>query len=338
MKVISRNELLAWLEKRISDTHVVAPVNNNGKLVYKVISSTDQIAWKFGRTDMSPKTWFFPMSETILNIEQGIQTKISSPSAPESKIMFGVRPCDARSVLALDALFLNKEPIDSQYARHRESVTMIGLSCPEMGDSCFCTVVGGAPNSKDGLDILLTEIEDGYAVEIITDKGKQLFSDLALDEKELILENPRVKENLPALGKSEQWKDLFNDLYWQRLSNSCISCRTCSFVCPACRCFDVRDELVTIKPDSKQYKRLRAWDACTASGYRRIAGGHNPRDTQEKRLRNRFFCKFVYYPEDFGPMGCVGCGRCIDACPAGINILEVIENVGLLLEKELVQG
>jgi ferredoxin len=338
MKVITRNKLTVWLEKAISNSHVIAPVDNEGKLVYREISSSDQIAWKFKRTDMSPKTWFFPMSEAILNINQGAQTKISAPPAPEKKILFAVRPCDARSALALDALFLEKEPIDSQYARHRESVTLIGLSCPEMGASCFCTVVGGSPDGTDGLDILLTEIEDGYAVEIFTDKGKQLFAGLAIDEKEITLEKPKVNENLPVLRKSEEWQDLFNDLYWKQLSNSCISCRTCSFVCPACRCYDVRDELVVIKPDSRQIERLRAWDACTSSGYRRIAGGHNPRDTQEKRLRNRFFCKFMYYPQDFGPLGCVGCGRCIDACPVGINILEVIENVDMLLKREVVQG
>ena len=337
MKVITRNELTVWLEKSILNSHIVAPVDNEGKLVYREITSTDQIAWKFKRTDMSPKTWFFPMSEVILNIDQNAQTKVSAPEAPENIILFTIRPCDARSVLALDALFLEKMPIDSQYARHRESVTLIGLSCPEMGDSCFCTVVGGAPDGTDGLDVLLTEIEDGYAVKIISDKGKKLFAGLTFDEKEITLEKPKVNENLPVLRKSEEWQGLFNDLYWKKLSNSCISCRTCSFVCPACRCYDVRDELVSIKPDSRQIERLRAWDACTASGYRRIAGGHNPRDTQEKRLRNRFFCKFMYYPQDFGPLGCVGCGRCIDACPAGINILEVIEDVDMLLNREVIQ-
>jgi sulfhydrogenase subunit beta (sulfur reductase) len=335
MKVISKNELETWLGKRISDTCVVAPVDNHGKLVYQKISSPDQIVWKFGRADLSPKTWLFPMSEAILNIEQGTQTMVYAPPAPESRILFAVRPCDARSMIALDVLFLDKKPVDSQYARHRESAVVIGLSCPQMGDTCFCTIVGGAPNSKNGMDILLTEIDSGFAVEIISDKGKALFADLPLTDKEITLEEPKVKENLPPLRKSKEWNELFNDLYWKQLSNSCISCRTCSFVCPACRCFDVRDELISIKPNSKQYERLRAWDACTASGYRRIAGGHNPRDTQEKRLRNRFFCKFVYYPEDFGPMGCVGCGRCIDACPTGINILEVIENVDKLLDKKL---
>jgi len=194
--------------------------------------------------------------------------------------------------------------------------------------------VGGAPNSQDGLDILMTEVESGYAVEIITEKGEQAFSGVSYEERDIALPEPETHEDLPAVRNSDEWGAAFNDLFWKKLSEACISCRACAFVCPTCRCYDVRDELVAIKPGVKHYERLRAWDTCTMSGYRRIAGGHNPRETTEKRLRNRFYCKFMYYPEDFGPLACIGCGRCIDVCPVGINILEVIEQVDKLLEAE----
>jgi sulfhydrogenase subunit beta (sulfur reductase) len=336
MKVITQKQLEDWLSILACETNVVAPVKSKEKLVYRKISAPDQIAWGFERTTIPPKNWYFPMTEPILLIEQGKETKIIEPPEPQKVILFGVRPCDARSALAFDALFLNKPPVDRQYARHRNALTMIGLSCPQMWDTCFCTAVGGAPNSHEGLDILLTEVKDGYAVEVFTEKGEAIIGSLSFKEKDISLAEPKTHKGLPPLRKTEEWMTLFNDLYWEQLSNSCLSCRACSFVCPTCRCYDVRDELVAIKPGMKEFERLRAWDTCTISGYRRIAGGHNPRETQKKRLRNRFYCKFMYYPDDFGPLGCVGCGHCIDACPVGIDILEVVSKVDQLLEKETV--
>ena len=335
MSFITREARDKWVETLMKEVKVVAPVDSKGKRVYKEVNAAVEVDWDFQKTDLPAKTWYFPMSEPILFIEQGKQIKLTEPPKPDPVVMFGVRPCDARSGLILDALFIDKPPVDRQYANHREMLTMVGLSCPEMWESCFCSAVGGAPNSKTGLDILLTAVENGYAVEILTPKGEKAFSDVPFEERDLTLPKPLLHEGLPEVHESEEWGALFNDLYWKKLSDSCISCRACAFVCPTCRCYDVRDELTSIKPGIKQFERLRAWDTCTMTGYRRIAGGHNPRETTEKRLRNRFYCKFMYYPEDFGPIACIGCGRCIDVCPVGINIKEVIEEVDHLLELEM---
>ena len=50
-----------------------------------------------------------------------------------------------------------------------------------------------------------------------------------------------------------------------------------------------------------------------------------------ERLRNRFFCKFYYYAGQTGlgnTSACTGCGRCIDVCPAGVDITEVLLDLG----------
>jgi len=150
-------------------------------------------------------------------------------------------------------------------------------------------------------------------------------------EKDVSPPLPKLAVGLPELANSADWRRLFNDSYWRHLADRCLGCRVCTFVCPACRCFDVRDEVARRRVGQTVYHRLRAWDACTSEPYRRIAGGHNPRPTPHTRLRNRFYCKFTYYPDDIGPLGCVGCGRCIEACPVNIDILEVISDVERLV-------
>jgi sulfhydrogenase subunit beta (sulfur reductase) len=337
MKVLTQAQLEAWLNDLAKKVNLVAPVNQEGKTMYKSLAGignpASAVAWDFERTDMSPKTWLFPATEPILTVEQGTQTRVLEAPAPAPTVLFGVRPCDARGALAIDALFLDQEPRDGQYGRHRELTTLIGLACPQMWETCFCTVVGGAPNGTAGLDLLLTQVpgtsegETGYAVQVISEKGKQLAESMPGEQRSLALPEPVRKDGLPTLSSSDKWLEHFEARFWQTVGDRCLGCRVCTFVCPACRCFDVRDEVVSRQPGLQVFERLRAWDACTVSAYRRIAGGHNPRPTQLARLRNRFYCKFVYYPDDFGPLGCVGCGRCIDACPVGIDILEVVSTV-----------
>jgi ferredoxin len=334
---LTQAQIDTWLNDLASQVNVVAPVDVEGKVCYRQLDpqSADPaaaVAWGFERTDMSLKTWLFPDTEPILTIEQGNEVVLHDAPAPQPTVLFGVRPCDARGVLAIDALFLGQEPSDGQYARHREATTLIGLSCPQMWDSCFCTVVGGAPNSTEGLDLLLTELGGDsdavlYAVQTVSDKGAELAEGMPGEERKVSLPEPELAEGLPELVPTEAWKAQFEEQVWRDVTDRCLGCRVCTFVCPACRCFDVRDEVVSHRPGTVVFERLRAWDACTMAAYRRIAGGHNPRPTQLSRLRNRFYCKFMYYPQDFGPLGCVGCGRCIDACPVGIDILEVVAAV-----------
>ena len=71
-------------------------------------------------------------------------------------------------------------------------------------------------------------------------------------------------------------------------------------------------------------ERIRCWDSCSSEIYRRHASGHNSRDAKAERLRNRVMCKLHYFAEQYGADACTGCGRCIESCPVGIDITEIM--------------
>jgi sulfhydrogenase subunit beta (sulfur reductase) len=232
----------------------------------------------------------------------------------------------------LDGIFMEKEPVDWNYAHRRQVTTLIGIACPQMWEGCFCTSVGGAPDDPSHLDVLLTAVDGGYAVEAITDNGEVLVA--ALETQHVDAEPPApapLQAEVPVLPP-QGWPARFGDRYWDLLAERCISCRLCAYVCPTCRCFDVRDEVAQRRTGYAEYDRLRCWDSCTGPNYRLAAGGHNPRPLKSQRLRNRFFCKFYYVHDEYGVQGCVGCGRCIEVCPVNIDIAEMLTDVSETLE------
>ena len=114
--------------------------------------------------------------------------------------------------------------------------------------------------------------------------------------------------------------ELFNEAEWEEMSEACLGCGTCTFVCPTCQCFDIRD----IKA-KEGVLRYRCWDSCMYSDFTLMAHG-NSRTTQMQRFRQRFMHKLVYFPaNNDGMYSCVGCGRCVDKCPASTNIVKVIK-------------
>ena len=102
----------------------------------------------------------FRQTERLFTIQKTGQEIHLEETFPDwETVVFGVRPCDARGVKLLDALFLDTNPVDSFYARRRENTTLIGLACKELGSTCFCTSVGGAPDDAHDMDIMLYEAD-----------------------------------------------------------------------------------------------------------------------------------------------------------------------------------
>jgi ferredoxin len=117
--------------------------------------------------------------------------------------------------------------------------------------------------------------------------------------------------------------ELFDAPEWAELSSTCLGCGTCTFVCPTCQCYDIKDFNT-----GHGVVRFRCWDSCMYSEFTKMAHGNN-RNTQKERFRQRFMHKLVYFPENNdGIFGCVGCGRCISRCPISMNIVKVMKKLG----------
>ena len=135
----------------------------------------------------APKGVIFPQSETLFTFtfdkdpDEPQKTRVSldaEPAQSDAVILAG-RPCDARGFTILDRVFLEADPY---YRERRERTTIITLACSRSFAGCFCTSVGGGPADKTGSDVLVTELEDGYYIEALTEKGADKLADLRLED------------------------------------------------------------------------------------------------------------------------------------------------------------
>jgi len=305
---------------------IYAPRLKNGKVNYEVVSNFSDIAIDYIQTTQSAKVVAFPRTEKLFDYTKGKDgvtvTDFDPQSVPET-VIWGIRPCDAAGIAPLRAIF-NWDSKDILYNTRLEKSTVIGFSCSRCDESCFCTSVAGSPGNTEGSDILLTQLgENGdYLAEITTDKGKtlvdknpNLFESAGEVEKEKYLANVPVKFNREEI--KDKLDKFFESDIWKMQSLRCISCGACAFVCPTCACFDIQDEV-----HGKHGSRVRCWDTCALSNFTVHTSGHNPREVQSQRWRQRILHKFSYMPDRLSVYGCTGCGRCSRACPVDMNILE----------------
>lgn len=316
---LAKNNLLPWLEGLRESRTLVAPVRLEGLTLFRPVSSTQEIVLDYAFTDLSPKDWFFPPSEAIFTAQRKDgHLEITPRTMEREAVLFGMHPCDGLGIALLDKVFL-AEPADALYQEKRSKTALVGLACKRACPECFCTSLGSGPQDSRYLDIMFTEVEGGYIVQAITEKGKALLSSAKTEEKQVSPPPPPAVNTVPTEGITEVARRVFDSPYWDRLADRCIHCNMCAFVCPACYCFDMRDY-----SSRGVMERVRSWESCQSPGFTRLAGGYNPRSGKGARLRQRFYHKFLYFPEQLGAIGCTGCGRCVRACPVNIDIREII--------------
>ena len=288
-------------------------------------------------TVRSPKDFFFPQTEDLMEFKTEGKTieVIDIRKESEDFVIFGVRACDVKSFEVLDRVFLS-EPVDSFYASRREHGVIVSMACGRPSETCFCTTFGIDAAEPAG-DISAWKVEGEIFFRANTEKGSALLARLEGMTEECSEDAVRAeKEKIGAMMKKLPLKDVtteafgggkteefFNHPAWAELSETCLGCGTCTFVCPTCQCYDIKDFNT-----GNGVIRYRCWDSCMYSEFTKMAHGNN-RLTQKERFRQRFMHKLVYYPENNGGLfSCVGCGRCLSKCPISMNIVKVMKKIG----------
>ncbi|HEY3320936.1 MAG TPA: 4Fe-4S dicluster domain-containing protein [Planctomycetota bacterium] len=344
-------ENLARLAEQLlgSGQRVIAPARVAGMVVYKELSAAQEMLpdSAYVLPHASFKEFLFPRTECVLRYKFNEGKIDSTPAEPDKtpQVIIGSRPCDAASLPILDSVF-GWDYKDAFYFQRRQNTTIISIACSKANESCYCTSVGHAPDETAGSDLLLkrvapasvpagrdagtttagTEAGATYLVEVVTDKGKALLEKHAACFQQVdsapATEVVKLEKKFDA-EKIKPWLDThFEDPLWQQIATKCMGCGTCAFGCPTCHCFDIVDE-----GDNKGGCRLKNWDTCGSSLFTLHGSGHNPRNKQEQRYRQRVMHKFKYYVEKFGQRACVGCGRCSDRCPVDMDLRGVLETI-----------
>lgn len=318
---------------------LVAPVKEAAGFNFREISDAKQVDLNFYNTLMSPKSTFFPQTEDFVRYQRGQSVVEAQPVDLNVKpvFLFGVRPCDVKSFEIMDIHFSGTGVADPYWQKRREAATVFGyafdLNTPANGADFYSTLGIGAAD-PEGSDIFMISKGDELLLKGITAKGEKLLGELS-SLADASADDGKYFEETVSAGRAfktrytcvdaqviaKKFEDLFHKTdFWEKVSDACLSCGVCTFVCPTCYCFDICDETLFSKGT-----RRRVWDACMFTDFTLEASGHNPRTKVYQRLRQKISHKYSYHIRKYGVISCVGCGRCTRSCPVNIDIFSIVE-------------
>lgn len=327
--VLNGNQLRDAMGDLLQKFTVVAPVIVNNKLVYDEIKDAGDIVLDDSLPYKSPKEIVFPRVEAVMRF---LENRVEEAQMIKPVLLVGAKPCDLAAMNVLDEVFAGElgRYKDSFYSNRRDLLTIVGMNCRERKTGCFCEERGIDPAFSQDCDGFLTLQDDGAFYEPLTEKGIDLFSGTDKAPINPVSRDEPVQDgaklhNLLVLDATEG--EVFNSMPWEKYAEGCIGCGTCTFICPTCHCFNLRDS-----EKSGIVTRTRVWDSCMYPKFTLHAGGHNPRTKKYERFRQRVLHKYLYIPENYGCTACTGCGRCIRSCPGGLNIRNTVADIRSQLE------
>ncbi|MFH1379645.1 MAG: 4Fe-4S dicluster domain-containing protein [bacterium] len=336
-KFISKDNFIKLLDNLQTDYKVFVPVKKGDQRFYiKYTSYIDTIVIGEVRAFEPLKSFFTRAREKVASgFSSDIPKKEDKPYA-----VIGVKACDLKGFKVQDHVFLNSDCQDPLYKKTRAENLIISADCTCAIDTCFCLALGVKPTPQENFDINISDIGNGFIVDSGSPKGEELLKKHAPffqeAQKELLARRDsmrsetlkQVESNIKnnAVPKQDQYKNIidknFESNIWEKEASNCVECAACNAICPTCHCFLLYD-----RKNETNMERLKVWDSCMVKDFARVAGGANPRKQLWMRLRNRFEKKFDFFPKVAEVYACTGCGRCISACPAKIDIRSVLKKL-----------
>lgn len=337
---------------------VVGPKLQDGAICYGVVETledlpegwTDEQAparYRLKRTDgaarfayaLGPNSWknfLHPADVKLFQAERdnGTLRILESSDAPRQSAFLGVRACELAAIAIQDRVLTGGRYVDPFYHRRRDGLFVVAVHCTHPSSVCFCTSMGTGPRVKGSYDVALTEVEEKGGVYYVAEAGSAAGAEI-LQELEGKAAGPaeihkaeaaveaaasRMARRMDTSGIRELLYENFEHPRWDDVARRCLTCGNCTMSCPTCFCTTVEDgSLVT----GREAERWRRWDSCFVQSFSYIHGG-SVRLSPKSRYRQWLTHKLAAWIDQFGTSGCVGCGRCITWCPAGIDITEEV--------------
>jgi sulfhydrogenase subunit beta (sulfur reductase) len=302
---------------------------------YRLVPRDDRSLFRYAVGPHSWKRYLFVPVLPLFSIERqtdGFSALSSTENTPRYAFI-GVRPCDLHAMGIQDLTFLDGPHQDSDYKLRRQSAFILAVNCLDPGGTCFCASMHTGPRASSGFDLALTELDEIFLVEVGSELGWQVIADAdwrPAGAFELQEARQALAEAEGRMGRQMITSDMPNLLYqnldhprWDQVARRCLSCANCTQVCPTCFCSDVVDRSDL---DGKRAERVRLWDSCFSLEFSHVHGG-NIRPSTRDRYRQWLTHKLASWIDQFGMSGCVGCGRCITWCPAGIDLTEEVDAI-----------
>ncbi len=310
---------------------------NSGK--YRLLNQSNQALFGFNSTPHSWKSLLHnPKSLWWKSKREGNKFTIIPEAAENQNFAFlGVRSCDLNAISILDKVFINSPFNDHRYRNRRSNIFIAAVNCTQAGGTCFCYSMNTGPEITQGYDLVMTEVVNEerhyFVVSAGTPKGLEILNEIPCTEAnihEIETAASLVDKTKTKMGRTIDTTGIKQTLYnnsespcWQEIAKRCLTCANCTMVCPTCFCSTVED---VTDLTGNQTERWRKWDSCFTMDFSYIHGG-SIRPSVYSRYRQWLTHKFASWQDQFGTLGCVGCGRCITWCPAGIDVTEEINSL-----------